>query len=72
MNEQDLPEDQRMKKMTITGCSLWIIGLIVFIVGINLTGNTRETMMTLGSIIVLMGLVLSAIVWMKKKSDSDK
>ena len=61
-----------MKKMTITGCSLWIIGLIVFIVGINLTGNTRETMMTLGSIIFLMGLVLSAIVWMKKKSDSDK
>ena len=72
MNEQDLPEDQRMKKMTITGCSLWIIGLIVFIAGINLTGNTRETMMTLGSIIFLMGLVLSAIVWMKKKSDSDK
>lgn len=72
MNEQDLPEDQRMKKMTITGCSLWIIGLIVFIVGINLTGNTRETMMTLGSIIFLMGLGLSAIVWMKKKSDSDK
>ena len=61
-----------MKKMTITGCSLWIIGLIVFIVGINLTGNTRETMMTLGSIIFLMGLGLSAIVWMKKKSDSDK
>ena len=61
-----------MKKLTITGCSLWIIGLIVFIVGINLTGNTRETMMTLGSIIFLMGLGLSAIVWMKKKSDSDK
>ena len=61
-----------MKKMTIPGCSLWIIGLIVFIVGINLTGNTRETMMTLGSIIFLMGLGLSAIVWMKKKSDSDK
>ena len=60
-----------MKKMTITGCSLWIIGLIVFIVGINLTGNTRETMMTLGSIIFMMGLGLSAIVWIKKKNDGN-
>lgn len=59
-----------MKKMTIAGCSLWIIGLIVFIVGINLTGNTRETMMTLGSIVFMIGLALIAVVWVKRKNDS--
>ncbi len=61
-----------MKKMTIAGCSLWIIGLIVFIVGMNLTGNTREWMMTGGSIIFLIGLGLSGVVWAKKKSESDQ
>ncbi len=61
-----------MKKMTIAGCSLWIIGLIVFIVGMNLTGNTREWMMTGGSIVFLVGLGLSGVVWAKKKSESDQ
>ena len=53
----------------MAGCILWIVGLVVFIVGINLTSNTRETMMTLGSIIFMMGLGLSVFVWMKKKND---
>ena len=61
-----------MKKLTMAGCILWIVGLIVFIVGINLTGNTRETMMTLGSIVFMMGLGISVFVWMKKKNDEQK
>ena len=61
-----------MKKLTMAGCILWIVGLIVFIVGINLTGNTRETMMTLGSIVFMMGLGISVFVWMKKKNDEKK
>jgi len=61
-----------MKKLTMAGCILWIVGLIVFIVGINLTGNTRETMMTLGSIVFMMGLGISVFVWMKKKNDENK
>ena len=56
----------------MAGCILWIVGLIVFIVGINLTGNTRETMMTLGSIVFMMGLGISVFVWMKKKNDENK
>ena len=61
-----------MKKLTMAGCILWIVGLIVFIVGINLTDNTRETMMTLGSIVFMMGLGISVFVWMKKKNDEKK
>lgn len=61
-----------MKKLTMAGCILWIVGLIVFIVGINLTGNTRETMMTLGSIVFMMGLAIYGVVWVKRKNDENK
>ena len=61
-----------MKKLTVAGCIFWIVGLIVFIVGMNINSSIRETMMTLGSIVFLVGLGLSGVVWVKKKSESDK
>ena len=65
-------EEKIMKKLTLAGCIFWIAGLVVFIVGINLTGNTREQMMTLGSIIFMIGLGLYAVVWLKRKNDENK
>ena len=61
-----------MKKLTVAGCIFWIAGLVVFIVGMNLSGNIREPMMTVGSIVFLIGLGLNGVVWVKKKSESDK
>lgn len=61
-----------MKKLTVAGCILWIAGLIVFIVGMNLNSNVREPMMTLGSIVFLVGLAINGVVWVKKKSESDQ
>ena len=61
-----------MKKLTVAGCIFWIVGLIVFIVGMNINSNVREPMMTLGSIIFLVGLGINGVVWVKKKSESDK
>ena len=68
----EYPEEKKMKKLTLAGCIFWIAGLIVFIVGINLTGNTREQMMMAGSVVFLIGLALYGVVWVKKKSDSEK
>ena len=31
-----------MKKWTIAGCALWIVGLVVFITGLNLAGKKKE------------------------------
>ena len=45
-----------MKKVTAAGCAMWIIGLIVFITGLNLTGSTKEWMTVTGSIAFLAGL----------------
>lgn len=59
-----------MKKLTVAGCIFWIVGLIVFIVGMNINSSIRETMMTLGSIVFLMGLAINGVVWAKKKNDS--
>lgn len=61
-----------MKKLTVAGCIFWIVGLIVFIVGMNINSSIRETMMTLGSIVFLMGLAINGVVWAKKKSESDQ
>ena len=60
-----------MKKWTAAGCILWIIGLAVFIIGLNLEGNTREWMTIAGSIAFLAGLGISGAVWMKNKKEPD-
>ena len=61
-----------MKKLTVAGCIFWIAGLIVFIVGMNLNSNAREPMMTLGSIVFLVGLAINGVVWVKRKNDENK
>ena len=61
-----------MKKLTVTGCIFWIVGLIVFIVGMNINSSIRETMMTLGSVVFLMGLAINGVVWAKRKNDENK
>ena len=57
----------RMKKLTIAGGALWIIGLAVFIIGLNMTRNTKEWMTIGGSAAFLAGLGMTGVVWMKKK-----
>ena len=60
-----------MKKWTIAGSSLWIIGLAVFIIGLNLTGALKEWMTVTGSIVFLAGLGITGAVWMKSKNESS-
>ncbi len=64
--------EKNMKKLTVAGCIFWIVGLIVFIVGMNINSSIRETMMTLGSIVFLMGLAINGVVWAKRKNDENK
>ena len=59
-----------MKTWTIAGCCLWIIGIAVFIVGLNLVGNIKEWMTVAGSIVFLAGLGISGAVWMKNKKSA--
>ena len=58
-----------MKKWTAAGCGLWIIGLAVFIIGLNLSGNAKDWMTVAGSIVFLAGLGITGAVWMKTKNE---
>ena len=61
-----------MKKWTIAGCGLWIIGLTVFITSLNLAGNVKEWMTVLGSIAFLAGLGITGAIWMKKNKSPQE
>ena len=61
-----------MKKWTIAGCLLWLIGLAVFITGLNLSGNVKEWMTVAGSIVFLAGLGITGAIWIKTKKETPK
>ena len=60
------------RKMTVIGCSMWIVGLVTAIIGLNLTGNAKTWVSIVGNVIFLVGLGITGVVWMKKKKDEDK
>ena len=60
------------QKWSISGCILWIAGLIVFVVGLNLEGDIKQWLTLIGSIAFLIGLGIVGAVWMKKKRQEDQ
>ena len=60
-----------MRKWTAAGCLLWIIGLAVFIIGLNLTGSAREWMTVIGSIAFLAGLGIVGAFWLKNRNNQQ-
>lgn len=63
---------RRQKEWTLTGCSLWIIGLILFIVGLNLEGDVKAWMNVAGSIVFLIGLGIIGAIWVIRKKTEDE
>ncbi len=61
-----------MKKLTVIGCSMWIVGLVTAIIGLNLTGNAKTWVSIVGNVIFLIGLGITGVVWLKKKKDEEK
>ena len=62
---------ERKKKWAVTGYLLWIIGLIVFIVGINLTGDVKEWMSLAGTIAFMAGLGINGALWVIRKKEEE-
>ena len=58
-----------MKRWTVAGGALWIIGFAVFIIGLNIEGNAKDWMTIAGSIVFLAGLGITGAVWMKTKNE---
>ena len=59
------------KKLPVLGAGLWILGLVLFLVGLNIHTDTGRWMAVLGNIAVLAGLALEGVVWMKKHRDQE-
>ena len=62
---------KRMRKWTTAGCLLWIIGLAAFIIGLNLTGSSKEWLTVIGSIAFLAGLGIIGAIRLKNKNDQQ-
>ena len=60
------------RKLTVIGCVLWIIGLIVAIVGLNLAGDAKTWVSVIGNIVFLVGLGITGAVWLRKKKTDKK
>ena len=61
-----------LKKLTVIGCTMWILGLVTTIIGLNLTGNAKTWVSIVGNVVFLIGLVITGIVWVKKKKDVEE
>lgn len=60
------------KKLTVTGCALWIIGFAASITGLNLHGDARTWVSIAGNVIFLIGLGITGAVWIRKKRTESK
>ena len=60
-----------MKKLTVIGCTMWIVGLVTAIIGLTLTGNARTWVSIVGNVVFLVGLGITGIVWMKRKKAEE-
>ena len=61
-----------LKKLTVIGCTMWILGLVTTIIGLNLTGNAKTWVSIVGNVVFLIGLGITGIVWVKKKKDVEE
>ena len=60
------------KKLTVIGCAMWISGLIVTIVGLNLTGDAKTWVSVIGNVVFLIGLGITGYIWFKKKKEEKE
>lgn len=57
------------KKIAVVSCSLWILGLTAFIVGLNMESPVKDWMTVIGTIVFLLGLGGQGILWAKRRNE---
>jgi hypothetical protein len=60
------------KKLTVTGGILWIVGLILSIVGLNLEGGMSSGLAIAGNIVFLIGLGISGVAWIRRRNEEER
>lgn len=57
-------------KLPLIGASLWILGLALFLIGLNIRSDAGSWMSVIGNICFFLGLGMEGAVWMKRRKDS--
>lgn len=62
------------KRLVLPGGILWIAGLVMIIVGMNLHTDTGRLVAIIGNIVFLVGLGIFGAAWLmaRKSKDSEK
>jgi len=62
----------RVKQLTVIGCVAWIAGLVVSIVGLNLSGSMGSWLSIIGNIVFFAGLFCVGGAWLMRHKASEK
>ncbi len=60
------------RTLAVFGAGLWILGLILAIVGMNIRTEAGQWMAVIGNICFLTGLGLEGVYWMKSRKEKEK
>ena len=60
------------KKLFLPGGILWVIGLVMSIVGMNLEGDAGTWVATIRNILFLVGLGIVGAAWMIARKNEEK
>ena len=59
------------KRLVLPGGILWIAGLVMSIVGMNIGTDTGKLVAVIGNILFLVGLGIVGAAWLAKKKKKD-
>ena len=55
------------KRLAALGAGFWILGLVLFVLGLNISGPAGEWMSGVGSSVFLIGLGLEGSGWFRRR-----
>ena len=60
------------KQLALPGGILWMIGLVMSIVGMNIDTDTGKLVAVIGNILFLVGLGIVGAAWLAARGEKDK
>lgn len=58
------------KRLMLPGCILWLLGLVMSIVGMNIPDNAGKLVSVIGNILFLIGLGIVGAAWLIARRQS--
>ena len=62
----------KSNRLPVLGASLWILGLVLFLLGLNIHTTAGQWMTVAGEISFFVGLGIEGVFWMKSRKEKEK